>query len=58
VIQLFPGGAACLAGTPTIRYLDLVIDGAHVLQVGEDGAITVGSVGADRGHRPWVVTNR
>ncbi|MGF1627227.1 MAG: ComEC/Rec2 family competence protein [Alphaproteobacteria bacterium] len=58
VVQLFPGGEACPTGVPTIRYLDLVIDGAHLLYVGADGAIGIATVGADRGHRPWVTTNR
>ena len=58
VITLFPGGPACPTGVPTIRYLDLYIDGAHALWIGKEGAISVESVGAARGDRPWVATNR
>lgn len=58
VVQLYPGGSACPAGTPTIRYLDLVIEGAHAIRLGKNGAITVESVGDIRGNRPWVATNR
>lgn len=58
VVQLYPGGNACPAGTPTIRYLDLVIEGAHALRLGDGGAVMFESVGDIRGNRPWVATNR
>ncbi|MEZ5669211.1 MAG: ComEC/Rec2 family competence protein [Alphaproteobacteria bacterium] len=58
VVQLFPGGRACATGTPTIRYVDLAVDGAHSIALDGDGGLAVDSVGARRGHRPWVATNR
>jgi competence protein ComEC len=58
VIQLFPGGRSCPTGVPTIRYRDLAIDGTHVLSIDAGGGIVIDTVGASRGHRPWVTTNR
>ena len=58
VVTLFPGGPECPTGVPTIRYLDLFIDGAHAIWIGNEGEIEVESVGAARGYRPWVTTNR
>lgn len=58
VVALFPGGPECPTGVTTIRYLDLLIDGAHAIWLDSEGETTVESVGAARGNRPWVTTNR
>ncbi len=58
VILLYPGSEACPAGTPTVRYLDLVRDGAHTVTVLPDGEMQFESVGEHRGRRPWAVTSR
>ena len=58
VIHLFPGGPPCSDQTVLIRYWDLVRLGAHAISVDSDNDLRVNSVGAVRGDRPWVSTNR